>query len=644
MIRWVVLGLALLSIAADCQQCQPTPPARRGNLDRVADAVVVTPPAGHTFLVSTNPELQHLRVLDLTTEQFVDAPNRFFPASIPVGPETRRVAVAPNDPSRVYALDSASDQIFAVRTAAEDSFPAFSIAGEPIPTARAPADLAAFRDDNGTPADTTDDLVQLFVSVPDLGEVHVITLAPSGAPIDGPKVVALPPGSAPADVAVDPFGDSVLVGDAVLPVVHVIKRATLQLARDLDAGGPVGDIAVGVVDIGDGAAPVALALRTDASVAVALKLFRRGFREDSYSVLGSVELPAVPLSAYVPDQRVHDTVCCRALTVEAVAAGEASNAWAAVAGGDGKIVYLSLAAPLGAGSARRIVRLFDDDLGGVAVGAAVVWTPQSGDESRQPVPALAAADTFGDPPRSRFLDKDETLALVWQGPLPSLEDVVVTEGGGDLSAAGVDFAARGARVGDLGVVTIDEPPAACTPPYTGPITAVTGDAVTVDLAGLGSCTLAGGGAIHLEVAPADAFIVTDKDGDFLGRLGFAAPESAIALPGATLTLTPAGAGPPIARGSRLDVPLDRHLSPVILPLSDPPLPFGAAGAGGFGNAALLPVALTGGEMQIPGSTTGTTIHARRMQVATGSSDSNGLNTLFSCDEGETVPILCDQFR
>ena len=87
----VLAALGLLAVAADCQQCQTVAGARRGNVDRVADATLVTGSDGHAYLVTTNPELEHLRILDLTSERFVDSPNRFFPASVPVGPETRRI-------------------------------------------------------------------------------------------------------------------------------------------------------------------------------------------------------------------------------------------------------------------------------------------------------------------------------------------------------------------------------------------------------------------------------------------------------------------------------------------------------------------------------------------------------------------------
>ena len=82
----------------------------------------------------------------------------------------------------------------------------------------------------------------------------------------------------PGDVVVDAGGDTVVVADNALPVVHTIDRASIAAAAaavvDLDVGGPVSRLAVGVVDIGDGLAPVVIALRSDANIAVAIRLFR----------------------------------------------------------------------------------------------------------------------------------------------------------------------------------------------------------------------------------------------------------------------------------------------------------------------------------------------------------------------------------
>ncbi|HEY4223758.1 MAG TPA: hypothetical protein VGO62_20515, partial [Myxococcota bacterium] len=100
----LLVALSLASVAADCSQCQATTQAKRGNVDRVTDAVLVFGNDTHALMITTNPEIQHLRVLDLTLGRFVDAPNAFFPASIPVGPETRRITKDPVHDDKVFAL------------------------------------------------------------------------------------------------------------------------------------------------------------------------------------------------------------------------------------------------------------------------------------------------------------------------------------------------------------------------------------------------------------------------------------------------------------------------------------------------------------------------------------------------------------
>jgi hypothetical protein len=633
------LALAvLLGGAAGCQSCNTDTATRRGNLDRAADAVLVEGDNGHTFAVISNPELQHLRVLDLTTERFVDAPNRFFPASIPTGPSTRRLATAPGDDTRVYALDSSSDEVFVVRTV-EDGKTPFVEVQDPVPTGRAPAGLAAFRDEDG--------VVELWVTLPEEHAVQVLGL-------DGAEIarIDLGDGARPGDVVTDPFGDSVVVADEVLDVVHVLRRATHVLDRDLDVGGPTGDLSVGVVDVGDGQAPVALALRTDANVAVALRLFRPGFREDRYAVLGSVEVPSRPMVGYVPDQREGEVVCCRALSNDAVDTGEATAAWAAVGQGDGNVVYLALAAPDGDG---RVVRMIDNDLDDLAVSTdePPVWTPVTGDEDRQPVPALAAANNFGDPPFVPLLEAEdaggERLTLTWEGVLPPLDGVLGTFGAdGSFSSGTVDLAARGARVGDIAILEGSSEPAGCDFLHDAPIRRIDDDGQTVVLLvspeGITDederCLL---GDIRLSLRAAEAFTVVDSAGDFLGRLAFEGPDAALALPGAVLSLTPAAAGAPRHAGSTLDVKLDLNLDVVALGLSDAVQTLGATG--GFGSAGYLPVAIVGREMDIPGDATGTTQRARRMVIATGSIEAQtGLNVFFACDDAETVPALCTSFR
>ncbi len=624
--------LALASVAANCEQCSQTSNPRKGNLDRAADAVLVTDDDGHTLAVVANPELEHLRIFDLTTEAFLLAPNAFFPQSVPVGADTRRLAVADGDNRFVFALDSASDQVFVVAAAAGT----FALHGEPLATGRAPGDLAAVVGDDGA--------LELWVTLPDESAVQVLGLDGvelARLPIDVPSAVLDTRAARPNDIVVDPLGESVVVADATLPFVHVFSRATRQLARSLDVGGPLGSLSVGVIDIGDGLAPVVLALRRDAPIAVAIRLFR-AVPEDRYAVLGSVELPGIPLVAYVPDHRgggaLPPTVCCRELSSDAVDAGQATDAWAAVASADGKITYLQVLAVEG------LLRIFDNDLDGPALGEPLseAWSPAPGDEDKEPTAGLTLTSDFGDPPFVPLLDADEQLRLIWQGSPPGLDGVRGTwDGVSAFSASGADLQARGAAIGDLAIIAIDDAPAGCSDSVAGVIATVAAGVVDISLNNESDqpCLVAGS-SLRVSVAPAAAFAVFDRDGDFLGRLQLAGQ---LDVGGALLTVAPSANGSPTERGSALFVPLNPHLAPIDLDLSDTGS-FATSDPGGFGQGALLPVALIGGEMLIPGVEVGTQVAARRMVVATGANNGFGTNSLFACDEGETIAGLCEEFR
>lgn len=638
----VAHALALASMAATCEQCQPVSDPRIGNVDRTTDAVLVTGSDGHAYLVSAHPELEHLRVLDLTTERFLDAPNRFFPASVPVGPSTRRLAAAPTDGTRIYALDAALDLVQVVRTV-DDEGPAFSRVGEGIDTGRAPADLAVWRDGAA---------VELWVTLPDAtptaGAVQLLDAA-SGAEL---ARIALPDGARPDAVEVEPTGARVVVTDAARSTVHVIDRALRALERSVDVGGPSAALAVGVVDVGDGMAPVALVGRRDRAEVALVRLYREGFREEGAALYGRAELPSLALALYVPDHRDSVTVCCRGLSDEAVDAGEATDAWGAAALASGDLLYLALAAPT-ADATRRLVRIIDDDLEGLA-GAVdlnaeeAIWVPMAGGEDRRPIEVtLTAQDTWGAPPFVELVASTETPLLTWEGALPGLDAV-----GGDYTkstgvfTAGVDVQALGARVGDWAAFTVADLDCAGRT-LEAPITALAGAAVEV-LRGLDGLDMDDENCIEqdgttLAVLAAQAFLVELADGTSPGRLNLVDgdPESVVLLPGAALTMNAAAAGLPL-RGSKLSLPLHPHVTPMGLAMSKP---YSSRGDGGFGSAGLLPTAIVGAEMDIPDEATDGTMRARRMVVGTGSPDaSTGLFELFVCDEAETTPSLCSVFR
>jgi hypothetical protein len=691
--RLFVVGLGLSAVAADCQQCQPPPPPSRGNLDRVADVVVVDALDGHGYAITANPELEHLRVLDLTDGRFVVGPNRYFPLSIPTGPSTRQLAVAVvveadgsthADPRRIFALDTADDRVRIIHVVDPDAaVPPFSVTAL-LPTGRAPVDIAAL-----VHGDTTTVAVAVPGNVDDAGGTVELTALVGGVVVDGvpPVVVALPAGSHPSAIVADPFGRAFVVADGALPQVHVVERdeasGTFALVRSLDLGGPCAALAAGVVDIGDGLAPVVLALRTDAPAAVAVRLFRPGFREDRFAVLGGAALPSLGVTAVVADARPGEqpatgaaaggaaapvTVCCRGLSDDRIASGEATAAFAAVHQADGKLVYLQLAAAAVDGLApvpgRRFVRLVDDDGAGPSPPEGIdpntepsLWAPAAGGEGTRPVVAFGAADNFGSPPFVPLLPAGGTLSLTWEGDLVGLADLAGSFAPGPHTfTALVDVAARDGRTGDVARLVTAAPLAGCAPSHRARILAVAGSVVTVAVEGDGSgaepalpttvvaSCLQGAGDVRLSVEAQEAFVVVDARGAG-GRLlpaddgnADVVGGTAWPLPGALLSVTtPLGRPRP---GSVLRVPVDPHVTTMGLALSAAPI------AGGFGTAALLPAGLAVGIVAIPDARAdGTVVEARRMVLSTASIDgTSGLPLLFTSDEGETSTGRVETFR
>ncbi|MBM4281037.1 MAG: hypothetical protein FJ137_09845 [Deltaproteobacteria bacterium] len=682
-----VVTLGLSAVAADCQQCQPPPPPSRGNLDRVADVVLVDALDGHGYAIAANPELEHLRVLDLTDGRFVVGPNRFFPLSVPTGPSTRQLAtavvveddgVAHAEPRRVFALDTALNVVQVVNVVDDDAgVVPFSVAAL-LPTGRAPVDVAAL---------VHGDVTTVAVAVPgatdaDGGQLELSTLL-AGAPVDGdaPVVIPLPAGSHPTAVVADPLGRAFVVADGLLPQLHVVERADnggFALVRSLDLGAPTSALSAGVVDIGDGLAPVVVALGANRPAIFVARLFRPGFREDRYAVLGGAALPALGLTAAVADARPGEqpagstgpTVCCRGLSADRVAAGEATAAFAAVHQADGALVYVQLAAArvddLVLPPGRWVVRLVDDDAAGPQAPDDVdlnadpdLWVPAEGGEALRPVVALATVDNFGSPPVVALLPAGAALTLTWEGDLPGLTSLrgAVAAGSGTFNAL-VDVGARDGRAGDVARLAPSAPLSGCDDSHRARILAVDGATVAVAVEGDGtgaepalsavvvtSC-LQGAGDVRLSVEAQGAFVVTGL-ADVAARLlpvdegePDVAAGTALPLPGAQLTVTtPAGRPRP---GSALRVPLDPHVTTLGLDLS-------AAGiAGGFGQAGLLPTGLAIGTIAISDASSDDTdavIDARRMVLSTASTDtSSGLPLLFTGDEAETSTGRIETFR
>jgi hypothetical protein len=663
--RLALLSLTLVAACDISQSCDQEFEPARGNLDRLSDVVLVTPPGqdepAHTFAILANPEIEQLRIFDTFDANFVRGPNLFFPLAIRTGPSTRRLAATPERPTRVFALDGANDEILVVRTVDEDEGEAFTVADR-FSTGRAPADLAA--------RPRGEDGLDLFVALPDAGAVEV--LDESGATV---ATIALPDGARPARLDVDPTGDAVIVTDGALSAVHIIRADDRALDRSLEVGGPTLELDTGVVDVGDGLAPVAVVLRQDAAEAVALRLFRPGYREDRYAVLARVLLPKPGTAAFVPDQAqgvsaacfdadpdndgACPKVCCDVPSSEDEAfADEATLAWAGVMTLDGDMHYLRLdaergrvrtgertlePAPLGLRFARRFgARFFDAP---TILDEAFEGTGTAIDSTSL---CIEPVDNLGDPPLAPLTD-DVELALEFEG-IPGLaNNRRAFASGGELSVTGRALDDSDVRAGDLAELTLPEGiGAGCPDRLLLDLTSFSGNNFVLDdlEAGDRAC-LEQADDFRVSFRALDAWVAT-ADSAYVGRLdldatgddpvglpaacGDAAPGDGVQFPGGSLMFeapgalvgftAPAGSG----RGDVLAVSYGTPSLPVILELGDQPSIVG----GGFAAAATLIGGLAGGVFQVADGEGGGD-PVRRVFVASGA----GAGLLLELAEAES---------
>jgi hypothetical protein len=618
MMRALVLASALVSLGMTGNFCDnnPAEPAQ-GNYDRVGDLALVVAPSNDRptgILVIANPEVEQLRFYNTLDRSFLRAPNVYFPLSVQTGPSTSKLAVVRADPTRVYALDSAIDQILVVRTVADGDAPAFTPVGDGIQTARAPYDLAMALGPDG---------ILAFVSLPDAGAVQVFSVDPvSGAGVER-ATIDLGPSSSPAGLAVDLLDDVVVVTDGTSSSVALIRVDSLTVERTIDVGGPSFDVVMGRVDPGDGLAPVALVLRRDVDEIAAIRLYRPGYREDRAVLLARAEMPEPIETAYIPDQgrdsaQSGPTTCCPGIDVET----EATRAWATVLSASGTLYYVRFdgrrdESTLSSGP-KGLLRLVDNNpaLPGFAGSAGVlnpntapgVWFPAPGDANR-PVVALTPVDNFGSPPVMPLFPIGLALDLEWEGVVPGARDRRATFVAGALEVVsdGRPLTARDIRVGDHVVIDTRNRGTLCPADdkLERDIAAVTADRITLsDLTADDALCLGIGGDFTFTTFVGDAFTARLTSTGFQGRVVLdertdesipIAEAAVLSIPALAVSLRPASGGAP-RRGSKLILELTQNIATVGISLSRTPTTLQA----GYGADALLPTSIVGGEVSIQG--------------------------------------------
>jgi hypothetical protein len=573
----------------------------------VGDLVLVTPEGDdpkHTYALLSNPAIEQLKVFDVSEGLFVAAPNVFFPLSIPVGNATRALAVAPGAPDRVYALDSAADQVMVVRTVNEKKGDAFTLVGDGIAVGRAPVDVAV--------APIADGRTRMAVTLPEAGALQVFDLDPIAGTAQ--EIAALDLGGRPDQLGVAPQGQTLVVTNSTDSVVSVVDLNALEVVGQIDVGGPSGAVAMGRVDPGDGLAPVAVVLRRDALEVAVLRLERPGYREAPYALLGRTEMPSLPVAAYVPDvlegvDDIEATVCCQGLTAE----GEATTAWAAIMGADGSLRYLRMDGARDADifpGRRGLVRLVDNnpDERQVAVdpnSAAESYQAPDGVEGVRPNVVLEAEDTFGDPPTVSLFHL--SYDAVYEGALPGFSGISASYDAGQVLPPGGAFSAAVGLVqpGDPVTFAMDSSDSNCPDSLDTVVVDASEMGITVDpFDGLDATCLENDGDVPVTILAGRGFVVRDSDGHFLGRLALderpdpdsedLAADAQMILDGFVLRIA-AGAfeegaalAPP--RGARILLSIEPNLDVVGLQLSRIADQF----TNGFGASALFPSSAAGG--------------------------------------------------
>lgn len=617
--RRAALTVGLLAALSACDLTQFCPAEEiqpRGNLDRLADMVLVTPPGqedpARSFLVLANPEIEQLRIYDAFDGAFLFAPNVFFPLSIRTGPATRQLAAPARVSSRVVALDGALSRLLLVRTVDEAEEPAWTVVGE-VPTAPAPADVAVVAEG---------ERLRAFVALPDESAVQVLSIDPETAEATEVARIDLGEGSRPGAVSVDPTGATLVVADAALPSLALVRTDELTVTR-LDVGAPSSQVVTGRVDVGDGLAPVALALLRGANAVAAVRLFREGFREDRYALLGSVELPAVPAAAFVPDAGEGETavpVCCGAIAGVASPTGAVTPtaAWGAVVTATGSLLYVRL---------DGLVELIDAVEGQpspVAEGEEFIAPEGGGGDALRPTLATEAIENYGVPPRVPFFPPDLTYTFTYEGTPPGAADVDASfaDGTVTVTGGGPTLEARGVDEGDLIVVETAGRGGTCPEEVEGVIQGLEGNTFTLQqLSSLEvACLEQGGGFTFTAFATGDLLVESSEAG-FLGRVFLPPPDEGAAVvevPGLRFSITASPQGLPL-RGSQLVVPISQNLQPVGIELSQEAIP--NAAQVGFESAALLATSMAGGEIlvEVPAEQDGdpSVERVRRMWLATG---------------------------
>lgn len=646
-----MISMALSVVAIASTSCTQTAVSTSNNLEKPSDVVLIRAPSPdgsqeHSYVVVSNPDIEQLRILDLSTGTFLVAPNGYFPLSVRVGPATRRLASAAG---HVFALDSVEGKVYVIRTAEDAQGPAFSVV-ETFAVPRAAAGMAAVtRSDDPNHA-------LVFVTVPDTGTIQCFDVDTATGTVTATAAATLKNGLRPSEITVAVDENLVLVTDSARGTITGLRISDAQTAlaeavtagetglwpilQIIDASGPLSRISTGYLPINGSVVPVAAAIRRDASEVTLWRI--DGGDEQPFQIVGRLALPASPLTLYIPDQRPESSVispgaCCSTFEEE-----QESTSWFAVTSASGSIYYVHVNVASEALDSKPYLSFFDTDTVGPSARVTgdlntnpVLWAPAEGGDAFRPTMTLTAienSDVLAERGTTPFLPNAASLVLTYEGTLPLASHVATSlQDQGNQEAiltvlGGLTWQERDVQENDVVVLQGTARDAAQSCNVHGTVnrldghnvflSEITGD-VSACVSLLNDDSANGGAAVDVVVTAKEAFSVVEDSGTYFGRVrlqsGAADPVASgetLELPEMRVTLQAAASGKPLA-GSRLLLPIDGRNTPAELTLSRQ----STLGTVGFGAAGALPGALVGGEVLVAGATAGTVEARRRMIVA-----------------------------
>lgn len=579
----ILAFLCACDTGAFCAQDVPQP---SGNLEELADALLMTPPVAsgprRSYLVLANPEIETLRIYDTYDGSFLSGPNVYFPLSMRTGPSTRKLAATHADSTRFFALDSSLGSVWMARTVDEGTSAAWTWLAE-IETGPLPSGLAVQKRENR---------FRLYVALPGEHAIQILEVDEQGE--DRAEIARVDLGDAahPHVVTLEPSGRSLLVADAASERLVLIDTTTLA-PTIVTLPAAANGIAAGRLELGEELVSVALVLlRQDLGV-MALRIDYDENDEATATPWGRARLPALPASAFVPDLANLDSTrptCCSDLPDHL----ETSANVATIALVNGDLYYAQLDAGLTlldaeATAPAPAVNLDDPD---------IFLAPPGGDAFRPDLQVILIEDENADA-EIPLGATDWRFSLQYQQTLPQLAGVRAEPVDGTLRLPGFGSTLfeLGLREGDLVELQAEEQ-LGCPDPFEGVVSALADDRfVLAELGAENERCVAESTTLLLSAFARESWVLVSSESGFLGRASMPTlDESSTVLQGEgfAFELVQRSAGPPLP-GSRFEIPMRTNFAPVGLELSRTPSP--ALGLFGFGAGARVPTSLVGGEIQ-----------------------------------------------